>query len=130
VFSNDAERSSDFYRSLLYRHVTVAMRESGEEPPDDEDAFVRAAFTRRTALMELARAAEGVPRDAINLASRAAQKCFDGTLISVPKVRDAAYRWFQQDKGSAINGNEEARRLLDAIRDDVIGQRRARAFLL
>jgi hypothetical protein len=71
-----------------------------------------------------------VPRDAINIASRAAQRCFDGSTIAVPTVRDAAYRWFQQDKGSATNGNELARSLLNSIRDDVIGQRRARAFLL
>lgn len=75
------------------------------------------------------RAVEGVPRDALNLAAKIAAKAF-GQKIAMQHVRAAARDWYQQDKASVIRGNEELSTLLDHIIDEVIGSRRARAFLL
>ena len=45
-------------------------------------------------------------------------------------IRDGAKNWYQRDKGAAVNSNSIAQALLHWIIDEVIGQRRARAFLL
>src|SRR5699024_8090605 len=94
-----------------------------------ENDFVSQAFTQVNSLQELVRAAEGVPRDAINVISLAAQSA--GTQpIAVNDVRVAARRWYQQSKESAVGTRENALSLLQWIREEVIGSRRARAFLL
>lgn len=59
----------------------------------------------------------------------AAQKALNDP-ISIPHVRAAAKTWYQRDKEAAVTANPSARALLHWIIDDVIGHRRARAFLL
>jgi hypothetical protein len=51
-------------------------------------------------------------------------------LISLPILKDAVLAYYQTDKYNSINGNESLRLLLEWIRDEVIGGRRTRAFLL
>jgi hypothetical protein len=75
------------------------------------------------------RAAEGVPRDAINIAALAAQHAHD-RQISVADVRRAARDWFLRDKQTAISANQTARTVLRALVDEVIGHRRARTFVI
>jgi len=99
------------------------------DPPKDGDEFVRRAFTQQNAFSELVRAAEGVPRDAINVSMLAAMRAGNDP-ISVPDVRRAAQDWYHRDKGRAVAANPEASDLLHWIIDEVIGSRRARAFLL
>jgi len=65
---------------------------------------------------------------AINLAGAAAQKGF-GRPISVENVRVAARDWYQRDKASIIRANPGLHDLLIKIIDEIIGRRRARAFL-
>jgi len=93
------------------------------------DQFVARGFTQATAFAELVRAAEGVPRDAINIANQAARHAGDRPL-SVPMIREAARQWYLRDKEAAVSANAAARDLLHAIQDEVIGTRRARAFFL
>lgn len=128
VFGNDADKAKAFFRELLFRHVTLEITESGEAPRT-ADEFVRLAFTQRTAFDEFVRAAEGVPRDAINIAMIAAQHA-GNDLISVPIVRSAARRWYLRDKEKAVEANGDATSLLHWIIDEVISGRKARAFLL
>jgi len=130
VFDNDSSRSVSFFRKLIFNHYRSALEESGEQSSaSDEEAFVRLAFTQRNALEEVARAAEGVPRDAINLIAICAQKAGTSS-ISVGNARAAAKTWYQRDKESAVSSNANARTLLHWIIDEVIAHRRARAFLL
>jgi len=91
--------------------------------------FQREAFTQRNAFDELVRAAEGVPRDAINIVRIAAQRALDDP-ISVEHIRSSARRWYTTDKETAVQSNPDAAALLHWIIDTVIGDRRARAFLL
>jgi hypothetical protein len=127
VFGNDEERAKAFFAELLFRHISPF--------PDsttylkDAKGFMRSAFTQTNAFTELVRAAEGVPRDAINVAILSAQRA-DNDLISVPHVRAAAKTWYNRDKEPAATANEEARALLIWIIDEVIGERRAKAFML
>jgi hypothetical protein len=78
------------------------------------------------------RAAEGVPRDALYIAGRAAMRAGEKSLISVPIVRDAARWWFQTDKSAPLvaEGREDAQALLAWIIEKVIRGKKARAFLV
>jgi hypothetical protein len=70
-----------------------------------------------------------VPRDAINMAARAALRASE-KRISVPDVRLAARAWFQSDKEPALQSRPDALPLLNWIIDRVIRQKRARGFLV
>jgi len=127
VFDNNAERAVQFFQELIFRHY----RSEESEKPEfaTPDALMQAAFTQRNAFEDFVKSAEGVPRDAFNVLSIAAQRSLSDK-ISIPTVRIAARRWFQRDKEGAIRPNPEAQELLHWIVDKVIAHRRARAFLL
>lgn len=131
VFGNDPERSKSFFKQLLYKHVRAALAAEGREPeaPKSADQFVSRGFTQANAFQELVRAAEGVPRDAINVANLAAQAANENA-ISVPTILTAARQWYLRDKEAAVIVDPDARDLLRWIHDEVIGARRARAFFL
>lgn len=59
----------------------------------------------------------------------AAKKATD-RKISMNDVRVAASQWYNRDKETAVESNPEASELLHWIIDEVIGNRKARAFLL
>lgn len=126
VFDNDAQAATDFFRKLLWKHVV-----SSDDSLSDlsEAAFASEAFTQVNAIQEVARAAEGVPRDAINIAAVAARIAGEGK-IAVSDVRAAARQWYQQSKETAVSSREQALDLLHWIVEKVIAGRRARAFLL
>jgi hypothetical protein len=91
--------------------------------------LVQAAFTQHNAFEDFVKSAEGVPRDAFNVLSIAAQRGIN-EKISIPTIRIAARTWYQRDKEAAIRANDEAQALLNWIIDEVIAHRKARAFLL
>jgi hypothetical protein len=127
VFDNDANRAVQFFQELLFRHY---KSESTAKPDfDTSDELVQAAFTQRNAFEDFVKAAEGVPRDAFNVLSIAAQRSMNDK-ISIPIIRGAARTWFQRDKEGAVRSNSDAQDLLHWIIDRVIAHRRARAFLL
>jgi hypothetical protein len=127
VFDNNAERAIEFFGQLLFKHYSS---ETAEKPQfADPESLIQSAFTQRNAFEDFVRSAEGVPRDAFNILSIAAQRGLQDR-ISIPTVRVAARTWFQRDKESAVRSNPEAEQLLHWIVDDVIAHRRARAFLL
>jgi hypothetical protein len=130
VFDNDAEKAKQFFGSLLHRHVSSLIDQDSnftDEMPSESE-LIRLTFTNKTSFAEFVRAAEGVPRDGINVLSLAAQKS-DGSPISVPTIRVAAKTWYNRAKEAAIQ-KQSAKRLLRLILDEVIQHRRARAFML
>ncbi len=127
VFDNNADRALEFFQELLFKHYSSEADEKPEFPNSGE--LIQAAFTQRNAFEDFVRAAEGVPRDAFNVLSIAAQRSLNDK-ISIPTIRVAARTWFQRDKEGAVRSNSEAEELLHWIIDEVIGHRRARAFLL
>ena len=130
VFGNDEEKSKEFFSSLLQKHVNaVYTAEKWEGAPPSPEEFIRVAFTQHNAFDELVRAAEGVPRDAFNIIALAAMQA-DDKQVSVPDVRAAARNWYLRDKGKTVEANGDAEELLHWIVGEVIGTRRARAFLL
>jgi len=131
VFDNDSSRSQMFFQELLAQHIFSAAKDLGlgEEMPKESVQLIGEVFTEKRALEEFVRSCEGVPRDGINIISLAAQKAMDNR-ISVNNIRTAADIWYQRDKEKAVSSNALASELLHWIIDVVIGERRARAFLL
>lgn len=130
VFENDPDRAKRFFRTLIYKHYRIKKLE-GFEASDfsSETEFISKAFTQGKAFDELIQASEGVPRDAINILSLAAAQAGDAR-ITVGKVRNAAGKWFSQDKSQFFKEHTDAEYLLAWIVDKVIGERRSRAFLV
>ncbi|RLP26603.1 hypothetical protein [Mesorhizobium sp. YM1C-6-2] len=126
VFDNNQDKSTEFFRALLFRHY----KSTDQHSPDinTPEKLIQTAFTQVNVFDEFARAVEGVPRDALNLATKVATKAF-GLQISVAHVRSAARDWYQQDKHAVIRNNAPLDALLNTVIAEVIGERRARAFL-
>ncbi len=131
VFDNDSSKSQEFFQELLAQHILSAASDIGveNELPQNSAQLISEVFTEKRALEEFVRSCEGVPRDGINIISLAAQKAIDNK-ISVNHVRAAANSWYQRDKEKAVSSNTVASDLLHWIIDIVIGERKARAFLL
>ncbi|AXB43791.1 hypothetical protein [Amycolatopsis albispora] len=118
----------EFFAELLFNHASVPLAKMLADPPSKVDSFLREVF-RPNAFGELARAAEGVPRDAINIAALAAQHAHDEP-IDLRDVRLAARDWYLRDKRKAIETDRAAAELLRKLIDEVVGRRRCRTFLL
>ena len=130
VFDNDPEKAKTFFEKLLLKHLVPILIENKEPKiPETSKELINLIFTQHTAFDDLVRAAEGVPRDAINILVLAAQKA-GNEKITVNNLRIAARTWYQRDKQSPALINEDMGKLLHWIIDEVIGNRRARAFLL
>lgn len=130
VFDNNARRATEFFEQLLFKHyLAVADELALSTRPTSAALLIQGAFTQRPTFEEFVRASEGVPRDAINILSLAAQRAGDAP-ITREHIRGAARDWFQRDKDAAASANAQARSLLHWIIDEVIAHRRARAFLL
>lgn len=130
VFEQEEERARQFFRSLFFKHLTA----SGEDEQDQlglhrEAELISLGFTDTRAFDELVRSAEGVPRDAINIAANAAWRAGD-RKISIPDIRRAARQWFQNDKERAIADVPEAQAPLNWVIDRVIRGKKARGFLV
>jgi hypothetical protein len=130
VYEGNEDQSRAFFKQLFFQHLR-SIDEPMLERISSEDDVVREAFADSRAFDELVRAAEGVPRDALYIAGRAATRAGRG-LITVPIVREAARWWYQYDKSAplATEGNGKPQALLGWIVDKVIKGKRARGFLV
>lgn len=129
VFAAAGDGATDFFAQLFQRHIMAA---SDGDPSFDFGSpgeFVEAAFSGEGAFQELVRAAEGVPRDAINVLSKAALHASE-RRISLRDMREAARAWYLSDKESVLKAKPAGRALLHWIIDHVIGRRQVRGFLL
>lgn len=129
VYENNPERATEFFLDLIFKHVQAVQGDVDPGARFQTPTELLRAFTHRSTFEELVRAAEGVPRDAINILSLAAQRAHDSP-ISMDDVRAAAKAWYQRDKEAAASANVQAKLLLNRIIDEVIGKRRTRGFLL
>lgn len=130
VFDNDENKALAFYKELIHKHFSAIAEEEGiNDIPSSSSKLISEAFTQENVFKEFVRAAEGVPRDAFNILSLAAQKSFN-TAINMNTLRSASKVWYQRDKESSVAADSKALKLLHWIIDKVIAHRRARAFLL
>jgi hypothetical protein len=128
IFDQTQNRAQEFFGQLFYNHAGPRLAAMMKDPPADTDSFLAETF-RRGAFAELVRAAEGVPRDAINIAALAAQHA-NAEPIALADVRNAAKDWYLRDKQNALTVNEPARRTLQLLVDEIVGNRRSRTFVL
>jgi len=130
VFENNSEKAKTFFAQLIFKHVSSFLENTnGMESPGNPNDFIRRAFTQQNSFDEFVRAAEGVPRDAINILGLAAQAA-QSQAISIPNIRGAAKTWYNRNKEQSVTAKAKALDLLRWIIDEVIAHRRARAFLL
>lgn len=130
VFEQEEAQARSFFRGLLFKHLTAGAEDHKQVPGLlKESDLVRLGFSDSRAFDELVRAAEGVPRDAINIVAKAAWRASD-RRISTSDVRRAARQWFQDDKEGALRGEPEAQKLLNWVIDKVIRDKKARGFLV
>lgn len=127
-FHDNPKQAQRFFQQLFFNHARTRLPEEIAEQCGNPSAFAQAAF-KKNAFTELVRAAEGVPRDAINVAAMAAQLA-NNEQISIKHVRTAARDWYLRDKQQAINSSVPAREVLRGLIDEVVGRRRMRTFLL
>jgi hypothetical protein len=129
VFTTAGDSATDFFAQLFQRHIQAASQSDDDLKLSSPEEFVDSAFAGEGAFRELVRAAEGVPRDGINVLSKAALHAADAR-ITLRHVRDAARGWYLSDKQATLRTRPAERDLLHWIIDRVIEQRRVRGFLL
>lgn len=129
LFDNDKSAAVSFFKDFLFRHVKSVCREKGLPEPESSDQLISRGFSQRSAFEEFVKSAEGVPRDAIHIAANCAQKAF-GKNIDIPTVRQAAHRYYQEDKSSQVEENAALRELLRYIVDNAIRKKKTNSFLL
>ncbi|MFJ8881007.1 hypothetical protein ACIREG_26780 [Streptomyces albidoflavus] len=130
VYEGNEERARSFFQGLFVKHFqSLATNTVNSSLTQSAGNLISAGFTDRRAFDELVRASEGVPRDALYIAAKAAMKAGQGA-ISVPLIRDAARGWYHGDKMNGLSSMVQAGRLLEWIVAEVIRGKRARAFLV
>lgn len=127
VFDNNQEKAVDFIADLVFRHYKTSPTKHPSF--NDPNHLIASLFTQRPVFEEFVRAVEGVPRDALNLISKVVTKAY-GNQIAMSHVRAGARDWYNQDKAAVIRNDPMLADLLQHIIAEVIGTRRARAFLL
>lgn len=133
VFDRNPNRITDAFGDMLIKHLRNELPPSYLEEAlgiGTGQELASKMFTERAVFQELVRASEGVARDLINI--------FSGSFFAVHRqgkekidrgaVLEGARQWFEQDKEG--NLDDTLRLVLRRITDEVIGERRARSFLL
>lgn len=129
LFDNDKSAAVSFFKDFLFRHVRSVCKEKGFPEPETADQVISRGFSQKSAFEEFVKSVEGVPRDAIHIAANCAQKAF-GKTIDIPTVRQAAHRYYQEDKSSQVEENPALRELLRYIVDNAIRKKKTNSFLL
>ncbi len=118
------------YAELLSKHIAAAYEGDAESLGFDGTSIQSRLFTQAPVFNELVRASEGVPRDFINIFVHA---YFDARrrgrdTIDMEAVTTAARKWYEEDKRHNLSDAQAS--LLQRIMDEVIGNRKARCFML
>ncbi len=129
VFNRGRTDAQEFFGQLFYNHSLERLTRMPDATAPANPAELVAHAFQPNAFDELVRAAEGVPRDAINIAALAAQNAHREP-IGLADVRRAARDWYLRDKQAAIDSIPDARTTLRKLVDEVVGKRRSRTFLL
>lgn len=132
VYDRNPDQVASSLSELLYKHVSNELPENylPEQGVRDAGQFVGRVFTERDTFLELVRASEGVVRDFISIFNAA---YFDAKRrgrenIDVKAVREAARKWYETDK--AVNLSESQHEVLGRIINEVIGNKKARSFMI
>ena len=133
VYDRNPDNISDLFSQILYKHLNIEL------PNDyliknyhikDYFALNGRLFTNKDVFNELVRAAEGVIRDFINIFKDAYfdAKQRNSEKIDKQAIVNAAQNWYERDKLS--NLDEDMNKVLTQIIEHVIGDKKARSFML
>jgi hypothetical protein len=133
VFDRNPQAITSNFAEMLYKHVSNEMSENYLKENygvTNGSEFIRTVLTDSNNFKELVRASEGVIRDMINIFTLA---FFDSQRQGRDKVDkksivESSRQWFERDK--AQNLDEKLSQILRKIVDEVIGNKRARSFLI
>jgi hypothetical protein len=134
VFDRNPNQIVSIYSDILFKHL------SSELPRDylkhthmvsTGDDLIAQMFTERKTFEELSRAAEGVIRDLINIFTKAFFDANKRGRVNIDKksITESARQWFEQDK-SQNHLDDQLQEILQKIVTEVIGDKKARSFLL
>jgi hypothetical protein len=118
----------NFYDRVLQKHLAIMAEEIGMPWPVPVIELKKMMF-EGDAFLWLVRAAEGVPRDAINILGLAASYARKRKIRSAD-IQRAARTYYLQDKEKGIVGNRIAEEVWDILQREVVLQKRSRTFLL
>ena len=133
VYDRNPERVAKAFSTMLYKHISSELPDQYLKTNygvSTVEKFVTTFFTNSTtAFSELARAAEGVVRDLLNIFMHAFFVCQRKGQDKIDKrsIVEAAQQWFEQDKA-----RELPTPLADALQrivGEVIGKRQSRSFM-
>jgi len=133
VYDRNPEKLVSVYADILFRHLKSELPESyleNELRIANGDQLASRLFTETAVFAELARASEGVMRDLINIFTLAYFNAHRRDRESIDKraVLESARQWFEQDKAQQLDAVLQG--MLSRIVREVIGNRRARSFML
>ena len=128
VFNGDRvdRKALDFFEKLLFQHYKASKYALADIT--NSKKLIQTAFTQYNVFSEFVRAAEGVPRDALNIAALLAQQNY-AEPINMQSVRSAARKWYTLDKSASLKSNHAMNKVMHLIIAEVIGTRKSRAFL-
>jgi hypothetical protein len=133
VFDRSPDQVTDIYADVLLKHLSSELPEGYLRDTysiTTPRQFSSRLFTERNTCAELARASEGVIRDLINIFTQAYFHAQRRERDSIDKraIIESSRQWFEQDKAQYLD--DQLQEVLRRIVDEVIGNRRARSFLL
>lgn len=139
VMDKDETHVVKFFAELLFNHLAVqTSNERAVSKSRDEkyNLVIGDLFSEYTGFHELVRASEGVARDFLSVF---AMGYFEAYLPATPKGRDriaiedvrrAARDWYLKDKLGAAKSTRDLVAVLDGIITHVIGDKKARMFMV
>ena len=133
VYDRNPAGTEQVFGELLLRHF-FANLDSNDYPNAvsvlKSVSDFRLEFFTKAAFEALVRSAEGVARDLLQVASRSYVNAvrLGSTHITVNAVTRAAQEWYEADKQQNLSDQQQA--LLQALISEVIGNRRARSFMI
>ena len=133
VFDRNPRGVTQAFTEILFNHLRAELPADYIAQSLDIDSphqLQGRLFTSADTFVELVRAAEGVVRDFLNVFQLAFSDSLRRGRSKVQKrsVIEAARQWYEKDK--AINLAPELRQVLARIVNEVIGDRKARSFLV
>lgn len=129
LFRNDAASTLEFYSNLIYRHLAAMPLRVGRTEGPARQLIANAGSPSRVmgrmfatpgAFHALVLGAEGVPRDALQIAGLAAGTAYDQPITSA-HVAEATRSFYLRDKDAGIP--KSARHVLDQLMDQAVRQK-------
>ena len=133
VFDKNPIDISNFFSQIIYKHLLIDLPENyliKNYNVNNETEFILKLFSSYETFNELVRASEGVIRDLINIFTKAYFEAKKKKIEKIDKnvIINTAQQWYEQDKER--NLTEELKLVLTRIIRDVIGEKKARSFLV